>query len=71
MLCKHSLYFSVNCQLAHKCSKSTLETPEQCVKSVQSWQLRHQKDATDLTNRSSVSIADVEQTNASLIVTLT
>ena len=29
------------------CSKSTVETPEQCVKSVQSYQQRHQNDVSN------------------------
>ena len=40
------------------CSNSTMEAPEQCVKSVQSWQWRHQND---IRRRSGVFIVNFEQ----------
>ena len=35
-------------QAAFTCSKLTMETLEQCVKSLQSWQLRHQNDVKEV-----------------------
>ena len=39
---------AVPTQPAFTCSNSTIETPEQCVKSVQSYQLKHQSDVIDV-----------------------
>ena len=50
-------------QLAFACSKSTIETQEQCVKSVRS-QRRHCQLLTEFIHCSSVSIVDSERISA-------
>ena len=40
--------FYVETQPAFTCPKLTIETPEQCVKSVQSYSQRHQSDVNDV-----------------------
>ena len=62
-------YYTAATQSAFICSKSIMETPEQCVKPVQSEQYRHRNDVQDGLNNQMLAGYSVEHLRAKAFVT--